>query len=335
MITINQISKSFKLSKEAKKQASAGQQDIRQQGDIFHALKNVSFSCQKGQVLGLLGPNGAGKTTTLRILASALKPDSGSILIDDQDIVKTPSIAKQKIGFLSTKTGLYHRLTAQENIEYFARLHGMSSDAIAEFGETLYQQLGITPYLHRRADTLSSGMTQKVSIARAVIHQPDVLVLDEPTTGLDIMATEAILTFIQSQQELGRPVIFSTHHLDEVELLADRVAIIDQGTSTFDGTIEELKNETGCSELRRAFMAKVSHEDMTPSDSSSNKTTLENAASENLVENSSVESPEFAIPAEESSIEAGDKDEIQQSEQVNSLEQTTTQPLETDNKERC
>lgn len=257
MITINQISKSFKLSKEAKKQAEASQQDIRQHGDIFHALQNVSFSCNKGEVLGLLGPNGAGKTTTLRILASALKPDSGSILIDGEDVIKKPSIAKQKIGFLSTKTGLYHRLTAKENIEYFARLHGMSNAQIAEYGESLYQQLGIEPYLHRRADTLSSGMTQKVSIARAVIHQPDVLVLDEPTTGLDIMATEAILSFIQSQKDLGRPVIFSTHHLDEVELLADRVAIIDKGTSCFDGTVDALKNETGYQDLRRAFMSKI------------------------------------------------------------------------------
>ncbi len=254
MIEIAKLSKSFKLSKEAKKQAKHAKQDIRQEGEIFHALKDVSFTCEKGQVLGLLGPNGAGKTTTLRILASALKPDSGQILINNVDIVKNPQFAKQKVGFLSTKTGLYNRLTAKENIEYFARLHGMESSAIAEQGELLYQQLEIEPYLHRRADTLSSGMLQKVSIARAVIHQPDVLVLDEPTTGLDIMATEAILSFIESQKALGRPVIFSTHHLDEISLLADKVAIINNGETCFDGDLESLKQQTSCDDLRRAFM---------------------------------------------------------------------------------
>lgn len=258
MIEITNLSKSFLLSKEAKKQAKQGQQDIRQEGNIFHALKNVSFSCDKGEVLGLLGPNGAGKTTTLRILASALKPDAGSIMINDVDIVKKPQFAKQKVGFLSTKTGLYDRLTAQENIEYFAKLHGMDKDSIAEQGAALYQQLEIEPYLHRRTDTLSSGMLQKVSIARAVIHQPDVLILDEPTTGLDIMATEAILSFIETQRDIGRPVIFSTHHLDEVQMLANKVAIIDNGTSCFNGDIDELKKSTGFDDLRRAFMHIVS-----------------------------------------------------------------------------
>ena len=251
MIEVSQLTKFFRLSKEAKKQA---QKDVRQQGQSFQALKNVSFSCEQGQVLGLLGPNGAGKTTTLRILASALKPDSGSILINGVDIVKKPQVAKNKIGFLSTKTGLYNRLTAIENIEYFARLHGMSKAAMVEEGQKLYQQLGIEDYLHRRVDTLSSGMLQKVSIARAVIHQPEVLILDEPTTGLDIMATEEILKFIAYQKDQGRPVIFSTHHLEEVSILADKLAIINEGESCFSGSIEQLQETTGHMKLRKAFM---------------------------------------------------------------------------------
>ncbi|WP_440875869.1 ABC transporter ATP-binding protein [Thalassotalea sp. PLHSN55] len=257
MITVTELSKSFRLSKEAKKQAKQGKQDIRQQGQDFQALKNVSFSCEKGQVLGLLGPNGAGKTTTLRILASALKPDSGAIYINDENIIEKPQLAKKKIGFLSTKTGLYNRLTALENIEYFANLHGMSKDKMQQYGEVLYQQLAIEPYLHRRVDTLSSGMLQKVSIARAVIHQPDVLILDEPTTGLDIMATETILEFIEHQKEQGRPVIFSTHHLDEVSMLADKLAIINQGETCFDGSIAQLQEQTGHQDLRKAFMQAV------------------------------------------------------------------------------
>lgn len=255
MIEVKNLTKQFKLSKEAKKQLGKEQQDARQIGNIFNALTNVSFCCAPGEVLGLLGPNGAGKTTTLRILASSIMPDSGDITINGESIIKKPMIAKRKIGFLSSKTGLYARLTAKENIEYFAKLHGMSKRTIAEVSAPLYQELGIESYLHRRVDTLSSGMYQKVSIARAVIHQPEVLVLDEPTTGLDIMATETILTFIAKQKEHGRPVIFSTHHMDEVSALADRIAIIEQGTTCFEGTIDTLQAQSGQTDLRAAFMA--------------------------------------------------------------------------------
>lgn len=254
MIKISNLSKTFQLTKESKKQLSNNKHDIRHEGNVFNALTNVSFSCQSGQVLGLLGPNGAGKTTTLRILASSILPDSGEIIINNENVLKQPLLAKKKIGFLSSKTGLYARLTAKENIEYFAKLHGLSKKAIKLAGEQLYQQLGIEDYLHRRIDTLSSGMYQKISIARAVIHQPDVLVLDEPTTGLDIMATETILNFIQYQKELGRPVIFSTHHMDEVSYLADKVAIIDQGKTCFEGTIADLQAQASAQDLREAFM---------------------------------------------------------------------------------
>ena len=254
MIEIRNLSKKFKLSKEAKKQLLQNKKDIRQNGNVFNALTNVSFSCESGQVLGLLGPNGAGKTTTLRILASSLQPDTGEIVINGENVLTNPTLAKKKIGFLSSKTGLYARLTAKENIEYFAKLHGMSKVDIKEAGQALYEQLGIEDYLHRRIDTLSSGMHQKVSIARAVIHQPDVLVLDEPTSGLDIMATETVLKFIAEQKVLGRPVIFSTHHMDEIAALADKVAIIDQGKTSFDGTLTDFQATVESNDLREAFM---------------------------------------------------------------------------------
>lgn len=255
MISVSQLTKTFTLTKEAQKQLAHGKQDPRHSGNQFHALNNVNFSCPTGEVLGLLGANGAGKTTTLRILASALKPDSGSIIIDDQDVIANPLLAKKKIGFLSGKTGLYARLTAKENIEYFAKLHGVKDQQLAQYSEQVYQELGIEPYLYRRVETLSTGMQQKVSIARAVIHQPEVLVLDEPTTGLDIMATETMLEFISSMKHQGKSVIFSTHHLDEVAFLADRLAIIEQGTSCFNGTIAEFQNATGEQDLRKAFMS--------------------------------------------------------------------------------
>ena len=261
MISVEGLTKSFRLSKEAKKQMQSENIDSRQHGQSFNALVDVNFECGKGQVLGLLGPNGAGKTTTLRLLASALKPDSGQILIDGIDIVKNPKVAKKRIGFLTTKTGLYSRLTAKENIEYFGKLQGLKAKEIKAFGEPLYQELGIEPYLHRRIDTLSSGMLQKVSIARAVIHQPDIIVLDEPTTGLDIMATEAIISFISRQKELGKAIIFSTHHLDEVEQLADKITVIAKGTSCFCGTAQQLLSMTGQHSLRPAFMQIISTEE--------------------------------------------------------------------------
>lgn len=258
MIRVENISKTFTLTKEAKKQMKQGQVDVRQSGSQFQALRNVSFGCDKGQVLGLLGANGAGKTTTLRILASALSADSGHIYIDNDDVTHQPLLAKQHIGFLSSKTGLYNRLTAKENIEYFGKLHGMDKAKLKESGEKLYAQLGIEEYLNRRVETLSSGMTQKVSIARAVIHQPKVIIFDEPTTGLDIMATEVILEFIQSQKDQGVPVIFSTHHLDEVQALADRVAIIDRGVTCFNDSIQTFSELAEGGDLRAAFKHAIS-----------------------------------------------------------------------------
>nr|WP_235282014.1 ATP-binding cassette domain-containing protein [Thalassotalea sp. ND16A] len=240
--------------KANKKNSLATTKDPREQGNQFHALKDVSFHCKKGEVLGLLGPNGAGKTTTLRILSTALKPDSGAIIVNDVDVVKKPKVAKQKIGFLSGKTGLYGRLTARENIEFFAKLHGVSDEFLKNDADEIYQDLDITAYLERRVEDLSTGMQQKVSIARAVIHKPEVLVLDEPTTGLDIMATETILEFVQLMREQGTAVIFSTHHLDEIALLADRVSVINQGKSCFDGTVSDFKQQASDEDLRRAFM---------------------------------------------------------------------------------
>ncbi len=253
MISVENLSKSFSI-KAHKKNAPDQVADPREDGNQFHALKNVSFHCNKGEVLGLLGPNGAGKTTALRILSTALKPDSGKVIVNDVDVIKSPMIAKDKIGFLSGKTGLYGRLTARENIEFFAKLHGVTDHYLKNDAEEIYQSLAIGAYLDRRVEHLSTGMQQKVSIARAVIHKPEVLVLDEPTTGLDIMATEIIMEFIQHMRRQGTAVIFSTHHLDEVALLADRVSVIYQGQSCFEGSIGEFQQQSRELDLRRAFM---------------------------------------------------------------------------------
>lgn len=256
MISVTNLAKRFKLAK-SHKLSDAEKADPRLSQRYFHSVKDVSFSCAQGEVLGLLGPNGAGKTTTLRMLSTALEPNQGDIFIGDVNVVKKPLLARKKIGFLSGTTGLYGRLTARENVEYFGKLHGMSDVSLKQRVDQLFDMLGIHEFASRRAENLSTGMKQKTSIARAVVHNPEVVVLDEPTTGLDIMATQTVMDFIQSLKNDGTPVIFSTHHLDEVELLCDRVCIIDKGLSCFSGSVDELLEQTGAENLNRAFLTVI------------------------------------------------------------------------------
>ena len=253
MIEVSALKKRFKLTKDHKVN-NQDKKDPREEKDYFHSVRDVSFKCNQGEVLGLLGPNGAGKTTTLRMLSTALSPDAGDITINGINVVKKPLEARKKIGFLSGSTGLYGRLTAKENIEYFARLHGMSKQAVKQRCDELFEMLDMHSFLDKRAEHLSTGMKQKTNIARAVVHNPEVVVLDEPTTGLDIMTTQTVISFIQNLKSQGTPVIFSTHHLDEVALLCERVSVIDKGVSCFDGTIAEFKQQGGSEQLNQAFL---------------------------------------------------------------------------------
>jgi sodium transport system ATP-binding protein len=253
MIEVAGLKKKFKLTKDHKKN-KIDDIDPREDKDYFHSVRDVSFSCAKGEVLGLLGPNGAGKTTTLRMISTALKPDEGTITIAGNDIVKKPLLGRKSIGFLSGSTGLYGRLTVKENIEYFAKLHGMDKNDIASRCDELFTLLDMHKFVDKRAENLSTGMKQKANIARAVVHRPAVVVLDEPTTGLDIMTTQTVIEFIKGLKAQGTPVIFSTHHLDEVALLCDRVAVINEGISCFDGTVDEFKQAGKSDELNQAFM---------------------------------------------------------------------------------
>ena len=253
MIEVVALKKRFKLTKDHKIN-NQDKKDPREEKDCFHSVRDVSFSCNQGEVLGLLGPNGAGKTTTLRMLSTALSPDQGEININGINVVKNPLEARKKIGFLSGSTGLYGRLTAKENIEYFAKLHGMPKRQLKTRCEELFEMLDMHSFLDKRAEHLSTGMKQKTNIARAVVHNPEVVVLDEPTTGLDIMTTQTVITFIQNLKAQGTPVIFSTHHLDEVELLCERVSVIDKGLTCFDGTIGEFKQQGQSDVLNQAFL---------------------------------------------------------------------------------
>lgn len=262
MIEVIDLAKTFAFDKkEAKQRQKKVIKDPREGDGVFHAVKNVSFSVAPGKVLGLLGPNGAGKTTTLRMLSSALQPSAGKIVIDGQDVAKNPLNTIKKIGFLSGKTGLYHRLTVRENVEYFGRMHGLSADELAERVDNIFNLLDMHSFASKRADDLSTGMKQRASIARAVIHQPKVLVFDEPTTGLDVISAKTVLDFIESYRGTDMSVIFSTHHLHEVEQLCDEVCLIDLGETKFFGTTLAFSEQTESGDLYRAFLSLVSHQE--------------------------------------------------------------------------
>ncbi len=261
MITIKNLAKKFAVE-NPKKLSEQDKKDPRLKGRFFHSVTDVSFSCESGQVLGLLGPNGAGKTTTLRMLSTALKPDGGSVIIGGENVLENPVIARKKIGFLSGSTGLYGRLTGRENIQFFAKLHGMQAPAIEKRIQELADLLDMHSFLDRRSENFSTGMKQKTAIARAVVHQRELVILDEPTTGLDIMATQTVLDFIRSLKAQGTPVIFSTHHLDEVQELCEKVVVIDKGRSQFDGDIASFKALANNS-LHQSFMSVIDNSETT------------------------------------------------------------------------
>lgn len=257
MLIVNNLSKRFRMDNKAFKQKQktpAHLQDKREDGHWFYALKNISFSCQPGEVLGLLGPNGAGKTTCLRMLSTALKATCGKISIDGVDVVANPQAMRQRIGFLSGTTSLYHRLTVRENLAYFGSLHGIASPQLKQRIEEVIKLLDMRTFADKKADKLSTGMKQRTHIARAIIHQPKLVVLDEPTTGLDVISAQAILQFIQSYKGGQVPVIFSTHHLHEVEKLCDKVVLIDKGETQFNGTLNEFKQASPEQNLYDSFM---------------------------------------------------------------------------------
>ena len=256
MLEVSGLKKRFKV--DSNTQANKGIRDVREDGRWFNAVNGVSFHCEPGQVLGLLGPNGAGKTTFLRMLSTALRADSGSICIGGEDVIADPLVMRRKLGFLSGSTGLYRRLTVRENVEYFGRLHAMSQSELTSEIERIFDLLDIHPFANKRADDLSTGMKQRANIARAVIHKPEVLILDEPTTGLDVMSAKTILNFIESYRGSQIPVVFSTHHLHEVERLCDRVTLIDQGETRFDGSLSDFETLDPSGDLYEVFVGLIS-----------------------------------------------------------------------------
>jgi len=224
------------------------------------AVNAVSFECQAGQIYGLLGANGAGKTTTLRMLATILEPTSGTAKVAGYDIIEDAEKVRMNVGFLSTATALYGRLTARELVEYFGRLHGIDGDALSKSVENLFTALDMDGYRDRRCDKLSTGMKQKVSIARTLVHDPPVMIFDEPTVGLDVMAARAIANFIRQCRERGKTVIFSTHVMSEAAKLCDRIGIIHGGEILEEGTLEQLRARHSKEDLEDIFVEVVGEE---------------------------------------------------------------------------
>jgi sodium transport system ATP-binding protein len=223
----------------------------------IRAVDRVSFECQPGQIYGLLGANGAGKTTTLRMLATILEPTDGTALICGYDVVEQPQKVRANVGFLSTATALYPRLTAQEMVEYFGRLNGLEEAELKRRIDDIFARLDMNGFRDRRCDKLSTGMKQKTSIARTLIHDPQVMIFDEPTSGLDVMTARTIVGFIRECRDRGKTVIFSTHVMSEVEKLCDVIGIIQSGKLLAEGSLNELRERYRQSDLEEIFVQVV------------------------------------------------------------------------------
>jgi ABC-type multidrug transport system ATPase subunit len=221
------------------------------------AVDGLSLAIPPGEIYGLLGPNGAGKTTALRMLAGLLAPSSGQALLMGVDVGAEPQRAKAKLGFLSASTGLYARLSARELLVYFGRIHGLPAEAIERRVQILTTALDLGRVLERRCENLSTGERQRVSLARAVLHDPPVMILDEPTSGLDVLASRFLRDFVRAERDRGKAIVFSTHYLAEAELLCDRIGLLFRGGLLREGTPTALRAEAGADTLEEAFLTFV------------------------------------------------------------------------------
>ncbi|MFT3807894.1 ATP-binding cassette domain-containing protein [Arenimonas sp.] len=237
------------------------QKSFKTKTGAVHAVQGVSFSAQDGEITGLLGPNGAGKTTTLRMLYTLMSPDAGSVRVDRFDAVRDAEAVRRRLGVLPDARGVYKRLTARENIAYFGRLHGMSEKDIAERTRELSAALDMDEILDRQTEGFSQGQRTKTAIARALVHDPKNVILDEPTNGLDVMTTRGLREFLRQLRAEGRCVIFSSHIMQEVAALCDRIVVIAHGRVMAAGTPDELRAQTGESNLEEAFVKAIGSEE--------------------------------------------------------------------------
>ena len=228
--------------------------DLHKAFGTVKAVDGVSFTARDGEITGLLGPNGAGKTTTLRMLYTLMKPDRGQVIVDGIDAAVDALAVRRELGVLPDARGLYKRLTARENIDYFARLHGLPDDVLASRRDALIRALEMDDIANRRTEGFSQGQRVKTAIARALIHDPRNVILDEPTNGLDVMATRALRAFMQRLKTEGRCVLFSSHIMQEVAALCDRIVVIAHGRVVADESPAALREQTGATNLEDAFV---------------------------------------------------------------------------------
>jgi sodium transport system ATP-binding protein len=242
MIHVSNLTKSFR--------------DLRR-GNVL-AVDHISFDAQRGQVFGLLGPNGAGKTTTMRILCTVLRPSGGTVELAGFNVLTHPGQVRQNIGFLSANTAIYDRMTAWELVEYFGRLYGLEGERLRSRMEEVFASLRMNDFRDVLGAKMSTGMRQKASIARAVVHDPPILIFDEPTIGLDVLVARAVLESIERLRDQGKCIVYSTHIMREVEKVCDRVAIVSRGKIQAAGTLPELREQFGQNDLEELFFALVS-----------------------------------------------------------------------------
>ncbi|MGN6228173.1 MAG: ABC transporter ATP-binding protein [Dyella sp.] len=235
--------------------------DLHKAFGAVNAVDGVTFAARDGEITGLLGPNGAGKTTTLRMLYTLMAPDRGQVLVDGIDAAVDPLSVRRRLGVLPDARGLYKRLTARENIDYFARLQGLPEGELRTRREALIGALDMADIADRRTEGFSQGQRVKTAIARALIHDPRNVILDEPTNGLDVMATRALREFMLNLKAEGRCVLFSSHIMQEVGALCDRIVVIARGRVVADATPDQLRAQTGESNLEEAFVKLIGSEE--------------------------------------------------------------------------
>ncbi len=227
----------------------------------FNAVDDISIDIKEGEIVGILGPNGAGKTTLLRMLGSLMKPTSGKVIMEDEgNLIDDERKIKQTIGYLSGNTKLYGRLSTRELLNIMGNIYGMTKEEINERIDEISKILNMEEFIDNRIEKLSTGQTQRASISRCLMHKPKLYIFDEPTLGLDILSSSAIVEFIKNERENGRSVIYSTHYMEEAEYLCDRIIIINAGRIIYEGTVDKLKQEIGQENLRDAFRVLINKE---------------------------------------------------------------------------
>ncbi|MCR5215279.1 MAG: ATP-binding cassette domain-containing protein [Eubacterium sp.] len=231
----------------------------------FNAVDGISLQVEPGEIVGILGPNGAGKTTFLRMLATLMNPTSGEVYImtDNGQKITDPLKIKENIGYLSGNTRLYGRLYVREMLEMFAGIYGMPQEEISERVEKINKLLGLSDFIDNKIEKLSTGQTQRASIARCIVHDPSIYIFDEPTLGLDIISSSAIIEFMKREKENGKTVIYSTHYMEEAEYLCDRIIMLSKGRQITNMSPEDLKADTGTSNMREAFYEVIKREGIT------------------------------------------------------------------------